>query len=389
MSQRTVPVSGREHPQKPSEIIDETVVFGGNCRSMNRLTAIGLASLVAYGLLLTTKYMGVVSAAREDKSPLASMSDPRLVGSAVVGAPAAEPVPGRVSLPPPLPRTEPMRASATAVDYRSSRDLKAFADSLLSHRASLTGDERYHLAKALEECQFTTTVNEDLAAYSAKQRRQVLAGLTAGDANNPRRIAAYDSVDNTQRCARFQGTRISQKEIDDLLLSAAQEGDPRAQARILVAELNTKRGSTGDTSATGRIGDQMSQLVALLESGDPESLMIVGGFLAQNAVANTLHIGPNGEVPEPSAFLGSFSLVACDMQPDCVQLSREPQMACAYGGYCDAATYEELYYNFMATPFTYMQAVRYRNVIHTAIQTRNWSLIGLTPPVAANAPSGH
>jgi hypothetical protein len=102
-----------------------------------------------------------------------------------------------------------------------------------------------------------------------------------------------------------------------------------------------------------------------------------------------LHIGPNGEIPEPSAFLGSFSLVACDLSPDCVNLSREPQMACAYGGYCDAATYEELYYNFMATPFTYMQAVRYRNLIHTAINTRNWSLIGLTPPVAANLTTPH
>ena len=33
---------------------------------MNRLTAIGLASLVAYGLLIATKYTGVVSAARQD-----------------------------------------------------------------------------------------------------------------------------------------------------------------------------------------------------------------------------------------------------------------------------------------------------------------------------------
>ena len=49
---------------------------------MNRLTAIGLASLVAYGLLLTTKYMGVVSAAREDKPSLASLSEGEVVGSA-------------------------------------------------------------------------------------------------------------------------------------------------------------------------------------------------------------------------------------------------------------------------------------------------------------------
>jgi len=351
---------------------------------MNRLTAIGLASLVAYGLLLTTKYMGVVSAAHEDKGAVAALNEGQVVGTAVVAAPAELAPARKVSLPPPLPRTEPMRVSGTAVDFRSSRDLKAFVDALSAHRDSLTGDESYFLAKALEECQFTTSVNEDLAAYSAKQRRQFLAGLTPGDANNARRVAAYEAVDNTQRCMRFQGTKISQKEIEDLYLAAAQQGDARAQARILVAELNTakSRAASPENASPARVGDSMSQLISLLESRDPEALMIVGGFLSQNAVASTLHVGTNGEIPEPSAFLGSFSLVACDLTPDCVNLSREPQMACAYGGYCDAQTYEELYANFMASPFTYMQAVRYRNLITTAMNTRNWALIGLTPKLA-------
>jgi hypothetical protein len=350
---------------------------------MNRLTAIGLASLVAYGLLLTTKYMGVVSAAREDNGAMASLQEGRMVGTAVIGAQSVLPAPQRVSLPPPVPRTAPIRASVVAVDFRTSRDLKSFADGLQARRASLNGDERYFLAKALEECQFTTTVNEDLAAYSAKQRRQFLAGLPPGDANNARRVAAYDSVDNTQRCMRFQGTKISQKEIEDLYLSAAQQGDARAQARIVVAELNTSKSRSGgqQDSSQARMSEQMSQMIALLESRDPEAMMIVGGFLSQNSVASSLRIGPNGEIPEPSAFLGAFSLAACEMA-ECTQLSREPQMACAYGGYCDASTYEELYSNFMASPWTYMQAVRYRNLIVTAVNTRNWSLIGLTGPVA-------
>jgi hypothetical protein len=355
---------------------------------MNRLTAIGLASLVAYGLLLTSKYTGFVSAAREDKGAL---SADETVGSAVVGRPQGEPEQRTVSLPPPIPRAESMRASPSAVDFRTARDLKAFADSLLAHRDSLTADEQYHLAKALEECAFTTAINEDLAAYSSKQRRQFLGSLVVNDPNNAKRIAAYDSVDNTQRCMRFQGSRISQKDIDETYMSAAQQGDPRAQARILVAEMNAKVANARNSpepAAQARITpDNFSALIGLLQSRDPEAMMIVGGFLTQNQVAATLHVGPNGEVPEPSAFLGGFSLASCEMA-DCLATNREAAMACAYGGYCNPTTFDELYQNFMASPWTYMQAMRYRNLVISAIDTHNWSLIGLTPPVANNAKLG-
>ena len=360
---------------------------------MNRLTAIGLASLVAYGLLITSKYTGVVSAAREGGSPkLAAISDDAAMKALVMGV-RSEPVQTPVSFSAPVQRAEQMRASPASVDFRAARDLKAFADGLNARRASLTGDERYHLAKALEECQFTTTINEDIAAYSAKQRKQFMAGLTPGDANNTKRIAAYDAADNTQRCLRFQGTKISQKEIEDLYAAAAHQGDPRAQARMLVAELNAKLNQSNRTpeqAATTRpvANDDFSRVIGLLEMRDPEAMMIVGNFLAQSAIATQLHIGPNGEIPEPSAFLGAFSLVACDMTADCVTLNREPQLACAYSGYCNAQTFEELYQNFLASPWAYAQASRYRNIIHTAINTQNWALIGLLPPrSAANQPS--
>ena len=349
---------------------------------MNRITAIGLASLVAYGLLIASKYTGFVSAAREDKGAhSADSGHPVVVGSAVFRV-NPEPAPHRVSLPPPVPRAEQMRASPSAVEFRTARDLKAYADALNARRASLTSDERYHLAKALEECQFTTTVNEDLAAYSAKQRRQFLQGLTGNEAVNAKRIAAYDSVDNTQRCLRFQGAKIAQKDIEELYQAAAMQGDARAQARMLVAELNSKISASNrstEPSANARVAtDDFSRIVGLLETGDPEAMLIVGGFLAQSAMTSQLRIGPYAEIPEPSALLGAFSLVACDLT-DCVQLSREPQLACAYGGYCDAASFDELYQNFMVSPWTYTQAARYRNIIHTAIDTRNWALIGLQP----------
>ena len=354
---------------------------------MNRLTAIGLTSLVAYGLLIAMKYTGVVSAARDDRGSVAAFQDEASQQSRVVGV-HAEPAQKPVSLPAPLSRAEQMRSSAAAIDFRAARDLKAFADGLLARGANLTADERYHLAKALEECQFAMNMNEDLAAFSAKQRRQFLQGLTVNDPLNARRIAAYDAVDSTQRCLNFKGTKISQKEIDDLYLAAAQQGDPRAQARLLVAELTAKVSNNNRTEvpASSRLAnDDFSRIIGLLQTQDPEATLMVAQIFAQSGVTSQLRVGPNGEGVEAAAFLGAFSLVACDFAgPDCGSLTREPLNACAYAGYCNAISYEDLYRDFIASPWAYSQADRYRGLIHTAINTRNWALIGLMPPSANN-----
>jgi hypothetical protein len=351
---------------------------------MNRLTAIGLASLVAYGLLLASKYAGVVSVAQErEPTPLASAQlEPQSSLGAI--APQAQRRLSPVPMPTPLPRMEPTRASPVALEFRSTRDLRAFTDALQARRSILTADERYFLAKALEECQFATTVNEDLAAYSTKQRNAFLATLTPSDPINRKRISAYDAMDNSQRCLRFQGTKISSREIDELMSDAAQQGDPRAQARLLIADLASKNSGKTDTSsgtaARGVDESDMAQLIHLLETRDPETTMQVGNFLASSQMAQQLHIGPNGETPEPSALLGAFSLVACQQGPDCISMTKDPQAACAYGAYCDATSYEQLFQNFLASPWVYSNATRYSSIIMTAINSQNWALIGLQPP---------
>jgi hypothetical protein len=370
------------HPGN-TEIIDEAVLFPSDSPSMNRLTAIGLASLAAYGLLLASKYTGLVSAAREERAPGPAITQVEGDVSQVrPPTPEARPT-FLATLPAPIPRAQPIKASAVSIEFRATRDLRAFADGLASRQGSLNADERYHLAKALEECQFATSVNEDLAAYSAKQKRAFLSGLPAGDAMNNKRIAAYEAFDNTTRCLGFQGSKVSPKDIDALYRAAAQQGDARAQARIVTAELGKNLGKSNDTmQPTQTQMDDFNLLINLLESRDPEAMLYVGQFLAQNAVAQNLRVGLNGEVPEPSAFLGGFSLVACDVGQDCSAMHRDLQQACAYGGYCDAQSFEELYQNFLASPWAYAQALRYRGLIHTAIRDRNWGLIGLTPKLA-------
>jgi len=353
---------------------------------MNRITAIGLVSLIAYALLIGSKYAGFVSAAREERTPtIVAQGEPAGIPDVPIVA-SQEPLasPRQATLPPPVARAQPARASAVALEYRSARDLKAYADALMARRGSLSADENYYLAKALEECQFATTINEDLAAYSQKQRREFMSRLPAEDPRNAQRISAYDSVDSSQRCLKFQNAKIAVKDIEDLYQAAAMQGDARAQGRMLVAELNKNLSSSRAVQEAPTTPlDDFSRITRLLESKDPEAILIVGQFLAQSALTNQLHIGPTGESPEPAAFLGAFSLVACDFGPDCVQLKPELQLACAHGAYCDAQTFEELYQNFMASPWVYVNAMRYRGIIRNAIQTQDWSLIGLTPKAIA------
>lgn len=347
---------------------------------MNRITAIGLASLVAYGVLLVTKWGGTgVPAADVSASKAASVpaTAPTLGESQVIARQASTPVSYASRA------TQPARQSGVAAEFRATRDLKGFADALLARKESLSREERYYLAKALETCLFATSMNDDLAASSDTRRRQFLSGLPANDPMAAKRIAAYDAADDTARCQRFQGVRIVASEIEELYRQAAQAGDPRSQARILVAELNKNLAGKDAIEQRAVATDDFQRIIRLLETRDADAMVTVAQFLAQNRLIGELRIGPNGEVPEPASLVGAFSLVACDFQPACPAYDREALQACAYAGFCSAGSYEELYSNFLASPWTYSMAMRYRSIIHTAIDNQNWGLLGLQKLVGA------
>jgi hypothetical protein len=353
---------------------------------MNRTALLGILSVIAYGALLAGKYVGSAPKAADTAGAVvASVPSHPATAPAVLGPteirPANALAPVRAGN---ITRTP---LSAVAQNFRSAKDLKAFADSLLARRENLSREERYYLAKALETCLFATSINDDLAATSEKQRRAFLSGIPASDANAAKRIAAYDAADDTQRCLHFQGSRIAQKDIDDFYAQAALGGDPRAQARQLVAELNKNLGAPKDGLESSRAvaGDDFQRIISLLETRDPEAMVMVAQFLAQNRLIGELRIGPTGEVPEPASLVGAFSLVACDFQSSCPSFDREALQACAYAGYCSAGSYEELYENFLASPWAYSMAMRYRGIIHSAIDTRNWSLLGLQKLIGARA----
>ncbi|HRE13940.1 MAG TPA: hypothetical protein PLD37_07085 [Usitatibacteraceae bacterium] len=349
---------------------------------MNRLTAIGLASLVAYGVLIAAKWGGAAITGEHGgeasgKAPAAALQ--AAPASSVQALPKAQ----LASFTRPTAAAKPM--SGVAQEFRNTRDLRAFAEALLARRDSLSQEDRYFLARALETCQFALSMHDDLAASSDKARRQFIATLPASDPNAAKRIAAYDAADDSARCVRFQGMSLSSKDIDELYRQAAQAGEAKAQARLLVAELNKGFTTPKDGETRAVAMDDFQRIIRLLETRDADAMVTVAQFLAQNRLIGELRIGPSGEVPEPASLVGAFSLVACDFQPTCPSFDREALQACAYAGYCNSNSYEELYANFLASPWTYSMAMRYRGVIHTAIDTRNWGLLGLQKLVGAQA----
>jgi hypothetical protein len=360
---------------------------------MNRLTAIGLASLVAYGVLLAAKWDVAQPGGKAGASASADALQEGDGTAGPAGRVAALPNPAaqrvHVASHPIAPR--PARVpSLVEQQFRQSRDLKAFADALLARKDSLNREERFFLAKALETCSFATSMNDDLAAASDKRRRQFIASIPATDLEAARRIAAYDAADDTRRCLGFQGVAIPQKQVDDLYRLAGENGDPRAQARMLLADLNrslsTPKSSAEATSVVTT--NDFQRIIGLLETRDAEAMVTVAQLLAQHRLIGELRIGPTGEVPEPASLVGAFSLVACDFQPQCPTYEREAAQACAYAGYCTSGSYEELYANFLASPWVYSQAMRYRGVILTAIETHNWSLLGLQKLIGASSKAG-
>ena len=90
---------------------------------MNRLTAIGLASLVAYGLLIASKYAGVVSEARDAKVPpraeMASLEGTSAASAVVAAGPKLVTQP-LARMPLPVGRPEPVHATPVALEFRQS-----------------------------------------------------------------------------------------------------------------------------------------------------------------------------------------------------------------------------------------------------------------------------
>ena len=227
------------------------------------------------------------------------------------------------------------------------------------------------------------TARSSAASSSRASRR---ATRTTPSASPPTRRS-----DNTQRCARFQGTKISQKDVEDLFNAAAQQGDPRAQARLLVAELNAKIAANQRTEAGQTRPRRVSQRRPVAHDraaadprsrGDDHRRQVPRAVGRREPAAHRAQRRGAGAFGVPRRVLARRVRHAAGLhvaQPRAAARLRLQRLLQT------RQSFEELYQNFLASPWAYSQAVRYRNIIHTAINTQNWSLIGLQPPTTEAA----
>ena len=272
---------------------------------------------------------------------------PMLLAFAVPFAPPAHaPGPERAAARPSHPST-PRQLMAQPAFTLPMRDLRGFVEARRDRLAETA--VAYEVSQALEECYALSVArarDEAIVPVSAALRWPALA---AGEA-----LAAP--------CRGFEGHRIHPGEVLALLRYAADNGEPRARARMLLF-----RDVAAPKDAI------VEELPALLASLDASVVRDVGAFLSRGEIE--VRLGGD-EVPASVAVL-AWELAACDLGYECSPASRITLAQCAFVGSCGGGSYEEALDR--AEPAGEMvQARRLRTGIVRALLERDWRWLGFS-----------
>lgn len=242
----------------------------------------------------------------------------------------------------PAPRLQPAPPDFTM----PVRDLRGFVEARRGRLAESA--VAYEVSQALEECYAISIAlppEEAIVAVSTPLRWPALA---AGEA-----LAAP--------CRGFEGHRIHPGDVLELLRFAADNGEPRARARMLLFR---------DVAAPKE--EILEELPALLASRDAGVVRDVGAFLARGETE--VRLGGD-DVPASIAVL-AWELAACDLGYECGPASRITLAQCAFAGHCSVGSYEEAL-DRAEPPEEMMRARQLRPGIVRALRERDWRWLGL------------
>jgi hypothetical protein len=291
------------------------------------------------------------------------------------------------------PRSAAARGSHAQVrnglwnEYLRAKSFKAIYDRLANSAEGETAEGRYVLYDILRKCANVTERNtrQPLVRTVEQRRDQFLASLPENDPQRDKRLAAFEEV-AINRCAGLEGLAITQAALNNMLAQAAAAGDPKAQALSLEQALWAARRAEGRwRSDVAPTDDQVATLRGAIMSRDPEAMLIAGRVLSSSWHDFSLRIGDNQTV-EQRSFQQAWQLLACDYGYPCGDSNPRLLSACAYQGHCNAQTLPDYIYYYGASPYDSQLLSQYREVLRTAIETNNWSMLSVVRgPVPAQA----
>jgi hypothetical protein len=214
-----------------------------------------------------------------------------------------------------------------------------------------------------------------------RSEQDFIAGLPARDPYREERIAAFRR--NNELCRGLELGDFAPAEYQRMLERAAAMGDPSAQARTLVNQIqqaSTQANTPAGALAPVRQGfvvtpEQFGALVGQLNSGDPEVLQLVRGVLSSTIDQGQVVFGPEGDPIDPRAMFAALGLVACDLGRRCGPDAQELLNACAQSGQCAARNISDYTYYYQVSPSEAQRIEGYRQAVVEAIRT------GAPPPI--------
>jgi hypothetical protein len=308
-------------------------------------------------------------------------------GPSPPGPVAAKPAPAAkassdvvLSIAPGLKRTTALPAVETKVsplmrEIRAAGDLKPIFDRLRA-LGNPTAEEKYVLATLLERCAQVTDRKQTVVPYKieTQTREQFAASLPPRAPNREKRIAAYD-IAMADHCKGLRSVETTQQEIRDMAKSAAAAGDPKAQARELVREIDElRRKANGDYDymTTLRVSDeQVERFKRIVASGDPRALLEVIHLFSANTDVHLL--GPDDAPISAMALYHAAALTACDLGDSCGPDSPMVAGACAFQGQCDAADYRDHVFFYQLAPGNTQQVMQYQQALLRVVRDGDWS----------------
>ena len=314
-------------------------------------------------------------------APAAAPSAPRGVaprqsasGVAVLPTPVAK---GRAA-----PRTTARASPAPSLfgDFLKARSYRGLYDRLQGFPEGQTAEGRFVLHEILRECATITDGRRWNNRPAVPKREEFVAALAPSDIQRDKRIAAFDDF-TANRCAGFEGVSMTRADLSRMLQDAAAAGDPRARALAIEQELWQSRRTAGDsrTTLTDAQIDALRQAVA---TRDPEAIRAAGRVLSTAWNDYAVRIGQDQLPVEARPFMNAWLVLACEYGAPCGADTPRMQQLCALQGYC-AESFPEYLAQYAASPHDSMLIGQYSGLLRRAIETGDWSQVGVVRGVPA------